>query len=108
MWKNKVFAFFNYGTVRRPVRNLQGNGWYDTAALAALAPAGSIASKYLSFPGTGVVGTLNTAATCATAGLTEAVNCRTLPGQSFNLGTPRTKALGTQDHGSTNSEKPGR
>src|SRR5258708_520965 len=107
IWKNKVFAFFNYETVREPVSNLQGNGWYDTAALAALAPAGSIASKYLSFPGNGVVGTLNTAATCATAGLTEGVNCRTIPGQGLNLGTPLTTGLGTQDQGWTNSQNPG-
>jgi hypothetical protein len=71
IWKNKIFAFFNYETVREPSSNLQGNGWYDTAAFDALAPAGSIAAKYLSFPGNAVVGTLNTAATCATAGLTE-------------------------------------
>src|SRR5260370_1139444 len=107
MWKNKVFAFFNYGTVRRPVRNLQGNGWYHTAALAALAPAGSIASKYLSFPGNGVVVTLNTADTCATAGITEGVNCRTIPGQGLNLGTRLTTGLVTQDQGWTNAQNPG-
>src|SRR6202007_3220840 len=107
IWKNKVFAFFNYETVREPVSNLQGNGWYDTAALAALAPAGSIASKYLSFPGNGVVGTLNTSATCATAGLTEGVNCRTIPGQGLNLGTPLTTGLGTQDMGWVSPQNPG-
>src|ERR1700730_13338805 len=83
IWKNKVFAFFNYQTVREPFTNLQGNSWFDTPAFDALAPSGSIAAKYLSFPGNGVVGTLNTAATCATAGLTEGVNCRTIPGQGL-------------------------
>jgi hypothetical protein len=107
IWKNKIFAFFNYETVREPFANLQGNGWYETPAFAALAPAGSIAAKYLSFPGNGVVGTLNTAATCATAGLTEGVNCRTIPGQGLNIGSPLTTGLGTQDTTWTSQSNPG-
>jgi hypothetical protein len=107
IWKNKIFAFFNYETVREPFANLQGNGWYDTAAFDALAPAGSIAAKYLSFPGNGVVGTLNPAATCATAGLTEGVDCRTIAGQGINVGTPLTTGLGTQDLGWTSAQNPG-
>jgi hypothetical protein len=107
IWKNKIFAFFNYETVREPVTNLTGNGWFDTPAFAALAPAGSIAAQYLSFPGNGVVGTLNTAATCATAGLTEGVNCRTIPGQGLNVGSPLTTALGTQDTTWQSSANPG-
>ena len=107
IWKNKIFAFFNYETVREPVTNLQGNGWYDTPALEALAPSGSIAAKYLSFPGNAVVGTLNTAATCATAGLTEGVNCRTIPGQGLNVGSPLTTPLGTQDTTWQSSANPG-
>src|SRR5437868_10688537 len=59
IWKNKIFAFFGYETIREPFSNVQGNGWFDTAAFDALAPSGSIAAKYLSFPGNGVVGTLN-------------------------------------------------
>src|SRR6266403_238600 len=105
IWKNKIFAFFNYETVRQPTSNQQGNGWYDTPAFDALAPAGSIAAKYLSFPGNGVVGTLNAAATCATAGLVDAAhvtaqnpapNCAEVPG-GLNIGTPLTTGLGTQD-----------
>jgi hypothetical protein len=107
IWKNKIFAFFNYESVREPFANLQGNGWYDTPAFDALAPAGSIAAKYLSFPGNGVVGTLNPAATCATAGLTEGVDCRTIPGQGINVGTPLTTGLGTQDQGWTSAQNPG-
>ena len=106
IWKNKIFAFFNYETVREPFANLQGNGWYDTPAFDALAPAGSIAAKYLSFPGNGVVGTLNANATCATAGLTEGVDCRTIAG-GINLGTPLTTGLGTQDQGWTSAQNPG-
>src|SRR6266404_5591726 len=107
IWKNRIFFFFNYETIREPFSPLTGNGWYDTAALAALAPTGSIAAKYLSFPGNGVVGTLNPNATCATAGLTEGVNCRTIPGQGINLGTPLTTGLGTQDLGWTTPQNPG-
>jgi Carboxypeptidase regulatory-like domain len=107
IWKNKIFAFFNYETVREPVTNLTGNGWYDTPAFAALAPSGSIAAQYLSFPGNGVVGTLNTAATCATAGLTEGVNCRTIPGQGLNVGSPLTTPLGSQDTTWQSSANPG-
>src|ERR1700739_4110654 len=93
IWKNKIFAFFNYETVREPFSPLQGNQWFETPAFAALAPAGSIASKYLSFPGNAPVGTLNPNATCAAAGLTEGVNCRTIPGQGLNIGTPLNPAL---------------
>jgi hypothetical protein len=107
IWKNKIFFFFNYETVREPLSNVQANGWYDTPAFDALAPAGSIAAKYLSFPGNGVIGTLNPNATCATAGLTEGVNCRTIAGQGINLGTPLTTGLGTQDQGWTDTQHPG-
>ena len=116
IWKNKVFAFFNYETVREPTSNQQGNGWYETPAFAALAPAGSIAAKYLSFPGNGVVGTLNPNADCASAGLIDAAhvtpqhptaNCAEIPGQGLNIGTPLSTGLGTQDKGWTSSTDPG-
>jgi len=107
IWKNKIFAFFNYETVREPVSNVTGNSWYDTPALAGLAPAGSIAAKYLSFPGNAVVGTLNPNATCATAGLVEGVNCRTIPGQGLNVGSPLTTPLGSQDLTWQSASNPG-
>jgi len=107
IWKNKVFAFFNYETVRQPLGTITGSGWYDTAAFDALAPAGSIASTYLNFPGNAVVGTIVPTATCATAGLTEGVNCITIPGQGLNIGRPLTTGLGTQDLGWTGTGNPG-
>ena len=107
IWKNKLFAFFNYETVREPTSSVQGSGWFETPAFAALAPSGSIASKYLTFPGNGVNGTLNPNATCITAGLTEGLNCKTIPGQGINVGTPLTTGLGTQDLGWTSSSNPG-
>ena len=105
--KNKVFFFFSYEGEREPFSPVQGTGWFDTAAFAGLAPSGSTAAKYLSFPGNGPVGTLNPNATCANAGLTEGVNCRTIPGQGLNLGTPLASALGTQDNGWTGPTHPG-
>lgn len=107
IWRDKIFAFFSYEGEREPFSAVQGNGWYDTPAFGALAPAGSIAARYLSFAGNGVVGTLNPNATCATAGLTEGVNCRTIAGQGINLGTPLTTGLGKQDMGWTSNQNPG-
>ena len=108
IWKNKIFAFFNYETVRQPNSDNLGNGWYDTAAFDALAPAGSIAAQYLSFPGNGVVNHgLSAGNDCAHAGLTEGVNCVTIVGQGINLGTPLTTGLGTQDLGWTDQNHPG-
>lgn len=107
IWKNKIFAFFAYESVRQPFSPIQGNGWFDTAAFDALAPSGSIAAKYLSFAGNGVVGTLNPNATCATAGLQEGVNCRTIPGQGLNVGSPLTSPLGSQDTSWQNNSNPG-
>lgn len=107
IWKNKIFAFFSYETVREPFSAIQGNGWFDTPAFDALAPSGSISSKYLSFPGNAVVGALNPSATCADAGLTEGVNCRTIPGQGLNIGSPLTTPLGTQDPTWQSSANPG-
>ncbi len=107
IWKNKIFFFFNYETVRNPNSSSTGNGWYDTPAFDALAPSGSIAAKYLTFPGSGVVSTGINNSTCADAGLTEGVNCRAIPGQGLNIGTPLTTGLGAQDKGWTSPSNPG-
>jgi hypothetical protein len=108
IWKNKIFAFFNYETVRQPNSDIPGTGWYETPAFAALAPSGSIAAKYLTFPGNGVVNHgLSSGNDCGTAGLKEGVNCVTIPGQGINLGTPLTTGLGKQDLGWTAESNPG-
>ena len=107
VWKNKVFVFFDYETVRTPpaVPSV-ANGWYDTPAFDALAPAGSIAATYLTFPGSGVVNKGINSSTCTNAGLTEGVNCHAVAG-GLNLGTPLTAGLGTQDYGWTATTTPG-
>jgi hypothetical protein len=122
IWKNKIFAFFNYETVREPNANNTGTGWYDTPALAALAPTGSIAATYLNFPGNGIVNHgLVANQSCGTAGLSEGVNCVTIPGQGLNIGTPLNPVLfplgqigpsagfpcGGMDCGWTSSQNPG-
>ena len=33
IWKNKIFAFFNYETIREPNASPTGTGWYDTAGV---------------------------------------------------------------------------
>ncbi len=109
IWKNKVFAFFNYETVRTPPAvPTQANGWYDTAAFDALASAGGpIAKTYLTFPGAGVISTGINPSTCIDAGLTEGVNCHMIPGQGLNIGTPLTTGVVTQDLGWTSATSPG-
>jgi hypothetical protein len=108
IWKNKIFGFFDYETVRSPAAQTQlANGWYDTSAFDGLAPSGSIAGTYLTFPGSGVVSRGINSSTCANAGLSEGVNCVTIPGQGLNLGSPLTSGLGTQDLGWSSQSDPG-
>src|SRR5258708_5567933 len=108
IWKNKIFAFFNYETVRSPQGSANiANGWYDTSAFDASAPSGSIAATYLSFPGSGVVSKGINNASCADAGLNEGVNCVTIPGKGLDVGSPLTSALGTQDLSWASTSNPG-
>lgn len=108
IWKNKIFAFFAYETTRSPKAQVNTeNGWYETPAFDKLARNGSIASQYLNFPGAGVQSIANNNSTCANAGLTEGVNCRTIPGQGLDLGSPLTSALGAQDPSWQSAANPG-
>ena len=96
--KNRIFAFFAYESSPNNSTST-GAGWYDTTAFDKLAPAGSIASTYLNFPGGAVstTGIITNNETCTTIGLVEGVNCRTISGQGLNIGSPLTSPLGTQD-----------
>lgn len=108
IWKNKIFAFFSYETTRSPKSQVNtDNGWYETPAFDKLGSSGSIASKYLTFPGASVQSVSLNNSTCANAGLTEGVNCRTIPGQGLDIGSPLTSALGTQDPGWKSPTNPG-
>jgi hypothetical protein len=104
IWKNKIFAFFSYETSPEN-SSTTGTGWYETSAFDKLGPAGSIAAKFLTFPGAGVSAKGIISSTCATAGLMEGVNCATIPGQGLDIGSPLKTPLGTHDlsyGGSTN------
>jgi len=107
--KNKIFAFFAWETVRSPAAQVNiGTQWAETPAFAALTPSGPIASKYLTFPGNGVLNRgISPDSTCANFGLTETVNCVTIPGQGINVGTPLTSAPGTMDPSWTSATNPG-
>jgi hypothetical protein len=106
LWKNHLFAFFSYETERNN-STVTSTGWYDTSAFDALAPSGSIASQFLTFPGAGVSASSIINQTCADAGLTEGVNCITIPGQGLNIGSPLTGPLGSQDLSWTSPTSPG-
>jgi len=105
LWKNKLFAFFNYEgqNLNTP---FPSTGWYVTSQLAALAPSGSIASTFLNFPKAAVIGTAAGNIRCSDAGLQQGVNCAAVAG-GLNIGTPLTGSLGSQDLGYVNSSNPG-
>ncbi|HWZ00716.1 MAG TPA: TonB-dependent receptor, partial [Edaphobacter sp.] len=106
IWKNRVFAFFAYEGQSQNIQTTS-NQWFPTAALAGLAPANSIASTILKFPGAAVAGTVIASNTCTNAGLIEGVNCRTIPGQGLNIGSPLTTGLGKQDLTYVSASQPG-
>jgi len=106
IWKDKIFAFFAYEGQSQtiPASSVE---WFLTSAFAGLAPANSISSTYLGFPGAKVAGSVIGSATCQNAGLTEGVNCRTISGQGLNIGSPLTTGLGTQDLSWVSPSTPG-
>ena len=106
IWKNRVFAFFSYEGQSQNVP-VPSKGWFIAPSLTALAPANSIASTYLNFKGSNVLGTVIASATCKDAGLTEGVDCRTIAGQGLNVGSPLTTGLGTQDLNYIDGSNPG-
>lgn len=106
IWKNRIFAFFAYEGQSQNIP-ATSTGWYTTSALAGLAPANSIAATYLNFKGANVLGTVIPSTSCSDAFLTEGVNCRTIPGQGLNIGSPLTTALGTQDLTYVSASNPG-
>ena len=106
IWKNRMFAFFAYETQRNNSKTT-AVGWYDTSDFDGLGSSGSIASKFLTFPGAGVSAAGLIDQTCADIGLTEGTNCITVPGKGLNLGSPLTSALGSQDPGWSGPFSPG-
>jgi hypothetical protein len=105
LWKDKVFAFFNYETLRNNTRAI-GTGWYDTAQFDQLAPSGSLASTYLNFTGSRVSSIGQLTVTCAQIGLVQDSTCNQVNG-GLNVGTPLTGALGAQDLSWVSNSQPG-
>jgi hypothetical protein len=91
IWKNRVFAFFAYETLRNNTSNT-AVGWYDTAAFdkqAGVASQGQISAN------------------CANIGLVEGTNCATIAGQGLDIGSPLKSGLHTQDLTYKSSGNPG-
>jgi hypothetical protein len=105
IWKNKIFFFFTYETIRNSSTST-GTGWYETSQLLALAPTSSIASKFTTFPGTGVSSSSVVNEPCSTINLVQGVNCNQVPG-GLNLGSPLTTPLGTPDPTYVSNLNPG-
>ena len=107
LWKDKIFAFFNYETLRNNTVST-ATGWFETSAFDKAAPNGSVANTYLTFPGAGVSALGQLGATCADAGLAEgASTCRTIPGQGLDIGSPLKTGLHTQDLSYVSGTAPG-
>ena len=95
--KNRLFAFFAYETSPNN-STATSTGWYETSAFRSAAPANSIASTFLTFPGGAPSGTIVTQnETCQTIGLVEGVTCNTVAGQGLDIGSPLKNGLGKQD-----------
>jgi len=110
IWKNKIFGFFNWETVRTPPSQaIPGTAWLETSDFQALAPSGSIAATYLSFPGSIPSNPSINDVSCADAGFNTGgnTNCIMVPGKGLNIGSPLTTGLGKQDMNWVNAQNPG-
>ena len=108
IWKNKVFGFFNWETVRSPqAAETFSNAWMETTAFDGLtANAGPIANTYITFPGSIPSNATIEDVSCASAGFSPST-CIQVPGQGLNIGSPLTTGIGTQDLGWTSTSTPG-
>lgn len=107
IWKNKVFGFFSWETVRTPTSaTTKSTAWMETADFQKDAPSGSIAAKYLSFPGSIPSNPSINDISCATVNLSSTY-CTMIPGKGLDVGSPLTTALGTQDPGWVSNQNPG-
>lgn len=107
---NKLFGFFSYETLRNDSVNTT-TAWYETPEFLQAAPAGSIASNLLTFPGEGVSFNAVLAQSCADAGLSGPGQCQPIMngGQfaGLDIGSPLTSALGSPDTSFVNPGTPG-
>lgn len=95
VWKNKLFAFFSYETLRNNSQSI-ATGWYETSQfLQNEGPSNSIARKLLGYPGEGPSFIQAIPRTCADVGL-PATQCRDAA-DGLDLGSRLTTPLGTHD-----------
>jgi hypothetical protein len=106
LWKDKLFAFFNYETIRNNSTATITN-WYETPQFLTQAPSGSIANTLLTFPGEGAHYSSIVQQSCANAGLVEGVNCHSLGAQGLDIGSPLKLPLGTHDPSYVSTSNPG-
>lgn len=106
LWKDKLFAFFNYETIRNHSTETLTN-WYETPQFLKQAPSGSIANTLLTFPGEGAHFSSIVQQSCANAGLVEGVNCHAMGAQGLDIGSPLTLPLGTHDPSYVSTSNPG-
>ena len=90
IWKNKIFAFFNYETIREHSTST-GTQWAETSDFDGLATTG-VAAAIISYSGNNILGTPVSTVTCQNAGLTEGTNCHAVTG-GLNIGTPLNSTL---------------
>jgi len=110
IWKDKVFGFFSWETARLPSIVAQpGTAWMETPDFQQLAQSGSIASTYLSYPGSIPSNPSINDVTCTDAGFNANgnTNCIMIPGKGLNIGSPLTTGVGTQDMNWVNAQNPG-
>ena len=110
IWKNKIFFFFAYDTIRNSSTSTQ-SGWYETPALLNSAPPNSLASRYGAFPGEAATRYQYVIdQTCASIGLVQGKNCNMIPGQGLDIGRPLIQSLfplGTPDPSAQGNLNPG-
>jgi len=106
LWKNKLFAFFNYETLRNNSTST-ATGWYEAPQFLTQGRSGSIANTMITFPGEGAHFSSIIPQSCANAGLVEGVNCHSLGSQGLDIGSPLTSPLGTHDPSYASVTNPG-
>jgi hypothetical protein len=101
IWRNKIFFFFGYDTIRNSSTSTGGD-WYETPSLDGQSSSGTIANKFLTVKGVGVVykDILEGPSDhhqCSDIGLIQGVNCNWIQGQGLDLGKPLTIGVGSHD-----------
>lgn len=95
IWKNKIFAFFNYETSPLSA-STTAQGWYETSQFHSSANLGPVASQYLGFAGSQPAASAIVNTPCSAIGLTQGVNCAQVTG-GLDVGSPLTSGVGHQD-----------